>query len=181
MSRLFEKYQEKIVPALKEKLGKDNLLAVPKVVKVIVNIGIGDIVKDKTMREKAVKTLTQMTGQKPQACSAKKAIAEFKTRKGDMIGLRVTLRRKRAYDFLDKLFSLVFPQVRDFQGVSRKSFDGSGNYTLGLTEQIIFPEVDYDTIDRVRGLEITIVTSTNDDKEAEVLLETLGMPFEKKE
>lgn len=178
MSRLQEKYREEIMPKLIEKLGAKNQLAVPRIVKVIVNMGIGDIVKDKPVRDKAMTTIMKLTGQKPQLCSAKKAIAEFKTRKGDIIGLRVTLRGKRAYDFLDKLNSVVLPQVKDFQGVSRHSFDGSGNYTLGLAEQIIFPEVEYDTIDRTRGLEITIVTSTRDDREAVLLLEALGMPFE---
>jgi len=181
MSRLLKKYQKEIVPALKKKLKKDNSLAVPKVTKVIINVGIGDIAKDKTAREKAIKTLADMTGQTPQIRPAKKAIAEFKIRQGDPVGLKVTLRGKRAYHFLDKLFSLVLPKVRDFQGVSREAFDGSGNYTLGLSEQVIFPEVDYDTIDRVRGLEITLVTDTQDDQEALVLLEALGMPFAKKE
>lgn len=181
MSRLLEKYQKEIVPSLQKQLGKANPLAVPGVTKVVVNVGMGDIVKDQTAREKAIKTLADITGQKPQLRSAKKAIADFKVRQGDPIGLKVTLRGKRAYHFLDRLFSLVLPRVRDFQGVPRDAFDGSGNYTLGLGEQVIFPEVNYDTIDRVRGLEITIVTDTSDDKEALALLEALGMPFEKKE
>ena len=180
MNRLLKKYQEKIVPNLQKQLKKANRLAVPQVEKVVVNVGIGDIVKDKTLKEKAIQTLSQITGQKPQIRVAKKAIAEFKTRRGDTVGLKVTLRKKRAYDFLDKLFSLVLPQVRDFQGVKIEAFDGSGNYTLGLTEQIIFPEADYDTIDRVRGLEITIVTTTQNDAEARALLKALGMPFAKK-
>jgi large subunit ribosomal protein L5 len=179
MSRLLEKYQKKIAPALQKKLGKTNLLAVPQVTKVVVNVGIGDLVKDQTAREKASQTLAALTGQKPQVKSAKKAIADFKLRQGDPVGLKVTLRGKRAYHFLDRLFSLVLPRVRDFQGVPRGAFDGSGNYTLGLTEQVIFPEVNYDTIDRVRGLEITIVTDTEKDEEARALLEALGMPFEK--
>lgn len=180
MTRLYKRYQEEIRLELGKKLGKASLLAVPKIDKVVVNMGIGDIAKDKTMKEKAISSIIQLTGQRPESCVAKKAVAEFKTRKGDVIGLRVTLRRKRAYDFLDKLFSLVLPQVRDFQGLSLKGFDGCGNYSLGLAEQIIFPEVDYDTIDRIRGLEITIVTTSKEDKEAKKLLKALGMPFKKR-
>ncbi|OGD63834.1 50S ribosomal protein L5 [Candidatus Beckwithbacteria bacterium RBG_13_42_9] len=179
MDRLYQEYQKKIVPALQKELKKTNYLAVPRVEKVIVNVGIGDLARDKKTREKSEKTIMLITGQKPQLRLAKKAIADFKIRRGDVIGLKVTLRSKRAFEFLDKLFSIVLPRVRDFQGVSSKGFDGSGNYTLGLTEQVIFPEVDYDTIDRVRGLEITIVTNTKDDKEARTLLKALGMPFEK--
>jgi len=181
INRLYQKYQQEVVPKLQQELGKPTPLAVPRITKVVVNMGIGDVAKDKGMREKAARTLMLITGQKPQARLAKKAIADFKIRKGDVIGLKVTLRYKRAYDFLDKLFALVLPKVRDFQGLPKRGFDGSGNYTLGLTEQIIFPEVDYDTIDRVRGLEITIVTTAKDDQEAKLLLEALGMPLEKNE
>jgi len=174
------KYRKKIAPRLAKKLGKKNLLAVPRIVKVVINVGIGDIAKDKEKREKAINTLASVTGQKPQIRPAKKAIAEFKIRQGDPIGLKVTLRGRRAYDFLQKLFTVVLPRVRDFQGVKRGSFDKQANYTLALTEQIIFPEVDYDKIDRVRGMEITFVTSTSDKKEAKALLEELGLPFQGK-
>lgn len=179
MNRLLKKYREEVIPSLKEKLREKNALAVPRLVKVIVNMGIGDVAKDKAQREKAINTLAAITGQIPQVRPAKKAIADFKTRRGDPIGLKVTLRGKRAYDFLDRLISLVLPRVRDFQGVSREAFDGHGNYTLGLTEQVIFPEVDYDKIDRIRGLEISLVTSAKNDEEALLLLSALGMPFEK--
>jgi len=174
-----DNYREKIRPKLAKKLGKKNLLAVPRILKVVVNAGIGDIAKDKEKREKAINTLASITGQRPQIRPAKKAIADFKIRQGDPIGLKVTLRGRRAYDFLQKLFTIVLPRVRDFQGVKRGSFDRQANYTLALTEQIIFPEVDYDKIDRVRGMEITFVTSTKDKKEAKLLLEELGMPFQR--
>jgi len=174
-----EQYRKKIAPKLAKKLGKKNLLAVPRIAKVIVNIGIGDIAKDKEKREKAINTLAAITGQRPQIRPAKKAIADFKIRQGDPIGLKVTLRGRRAYDFLQKLFTIVLPRIRDFQGVKRGSFDKQANYTLALTEQIVFPEADYDKIDRVRGMEITFATNTKDKKEARMLLEELGMPFEK--
>lgn len=174
-----EEYRQKIVPRLAKKLGKKNLMAVPRLVKVVINIGIGDLVKDKGKREKAINTLAAITGQKPQIRPAKKSIAEFKVRQGDPVGLRVTLRGKRVYDFVEKLIKVVLPRVRDFQGVKVTSFDKEGNYTLALTEQIIFPEVDYDKIDRVRGMEITFVTNTKDKKEAKALFEEMGMPFEK--
>jgi len=181
ISRLKKKYQQKIVPLLKKELGISNDLAVPRIKKVIVNMGIGDIGGEEKTLRKAVETFKMMTGQKPRICRAKKSIAEFKTRRGDPIGLKATLRRNRMYQFLDRLFSLALPQVKDFQGVKRKAFDNQANYTLGLKEQIIFPEVDYDKIDKVRGLEITLLTSTKDQQKALRLLELMGMPFEKKE
>jgi len=174
-----ENYQKNIIPKLAKRLNKKNLMAIPHVTKVVVNIGIGDIAKDKERREKAISTLSAITGQTPQIRPAKKAVAEFKIRKGDPVGLKVTLRGKRAYDFLGKLFTIVLPRVRDFQGLKENSFDKTGNYTLALSEQIIFPEVDYDKIDRIRGMEITIITNTSDNKEAKILLEEMGMPFEK--
>lgn len=179
MTRLLEKYKKEVVPVLQKEFDKKNPLAVPKITKVVVNIGVGSLSKDKKGLEKATNYLAALTGQKPSIRTAKKAIADFGIRKGSPIGLMVTLRRKNMYQFLDKLFSIVFPRVRDFQGVSRDSFDGKGNYTFGLKEQIIFPEVDYDKIDKVRGLEITMVTNTKEDKKAERLLELLGMPFAK--
>lgn len=179
MTRLFKKYKKEVVPALQKEFGEKNPLAIPKVTKIIVNIGVGSLSKDKKGLEKAADYLAALTGQKPSIRTAKKAISDFGTREGSPIGLMVTLRRKRMYQFLDKLFSIVLPRVRDFQGVSRSSFDRRGNYTLGLKEQIIFPEVDYDKIDKVRGLEITIVTNTKEDRKAARLLELIGMPFVK--
>jgi len=179
MNRLQEKYQKQIFPILKKEFKISNSLAVPKIIKAVINIGVGDIAQDKPALEKAKESLKAITGQKPLVRPAKKAIADFKTREGNTIGFKVTLRKKRMYQFLDKLFCLVLPQVRDFQGVKRKAFDGQANYTLGLKEQIIFPEIDYDKIDKVRGMEISIVTNTKDKKMALRLLELLGMPFEK--
>jgi large subunit ribosomal protein L5 len=179
MSRLQEKYQNTIVPKLKQELKKTNSLAVPKILKVVINIGIGQAGKDENTLKKISDYLTALSGQKPAVRCAKKSIAEFKIREGMPVGLVATLRGKRMYDFLDKLFSIVLPRVRDFRGLSRKGFDSKGNYTLSLVEQIIFPEVDYDKIDKIRGMEITIVTNAQDKKKAKMLLEELGMPFSK--
>ena len=179
-NRLYQKYQQEVVPTLQKEWGLKNPLAVPRVEKVVVSIGIGEMAHNKEILQKASDYLAQITGQKPKLCRAKKSIAGFKIRQGDPIGLMVTLRRRRMYDFLDKLFTIVLPRVRDFQGVSRTAFDGHGNYNLGLREQTVFPEIDYDKIDKVRGLQVTIVTNTDDDKKAERLLELLGLPFEKK-
>lgn len=179
MSRLLEKYRKQIILKLKQEFKLKNPMAVPKILKVIINIGVGDISQDKNALNKVREYMADFTGQKPLITKAKKSIAEFKTRVGSPLGLVVTLRKQRAFDFLDKLFSLVLPRVRDFRGVKKNAFDDSGNYTLGLTEQIIFPEVKYDKIDRVRGMEITIVTNAKDKQKAKRLLEELGMPFEK--
>lgn len=179
MNRLLKKYQNKIISILEKEFKIANPLAVPKVLRVVVNMGIGDISDNKEAIKKAIDTMALITGQKPLVCPAKKAIADFKIRQGTPVGLKITLRRRRMYVFLDKLFNLVLPKVRDFQGVKRNAFDKQANYTLGLTEQTIFPEVDYDKIDKVRGLEVTIVTSTQDKKKALRLLELLGLPFEK--
>lgn len=150
-----------------------------RVVKVVVSMGIGEAAHDKNIIEAASRDLMAITGQKPALCRARLAVAGFKIKKGDPIGLKVTLRGKRMRDFLKKLFIIVLPRLRDFQGVSLKSFDGRGNYSLGIPEQIVFPEIDYAKIDKIRGLEITIVTNTGSDKEAKKLLEEMGMPFEK--
>lgn len=181
MNRLQEKYQQSIINTLQKEFNIKNKLAIPKLVKIVVNVGIGEITREKPSLEKAKTVLAIMTGQKPAPKLAKKAIAEFKTRQGDVVGLAVILRGNRMYQFLDKLVSLVLPRVRDFNGVKRHAFDGRGNYTLGLTEQIIFPEVDYDKIDKVRGLEITIVTTAKDNQQALRLLELMGMPFRKEQ
>ena len=181
LNHLQEKYQKQVVPVLQQEFKIANVLAVPRVLKVVVNVGLGAISQEKGSLEKAELSLKLITGQKPLVCLAKKAIADFKIRQGDPVGLKVTLRRVRMYQFLDKLLNLVLPRVRDFQGVKKTAFDKSANYTLGLKEQIIFPEIDYDKIDKVRGMEITIVTTTKDKNKALRLLELLGMPFEKKE
>jgi len=181
MNRLKEKYQKKAVPQLVKKLKHKNPLAVPKLQKIVVNIGV----TEDQHQDKALKSVAQqlkiITGQLPKITRAKKSIASFKLRAGDPIGLMVTLRGKRMYQFLDKLITIALPRVKDFQGVSRTSFDQSGNYSLGFEEQIIFPEIDYDKIDKVRGLQVTVVTTTNNKDEALLLLELLGLPFEKEE
>lgn len=179
MNRLQKKYQDEILPNLKKELKIKNNLACPKVEKIIINMGMGDANKDKKIKEKILKYMTQISGQKPQFCQTKKAIAEFAIRKGDAVGIKTTLRGIRMYEFLDKLCSIVLPRVRDFQGVSLKAFDGEGNYNLGIREQIIFPEVEYDTIDRIRGLQITIKVKNANKESSYLLLKSLGMPFEK--
>lgn len=177
---LQEKYQQEVVPALMEEFGMKNKMAVPKIKKIVANIGIKEGAKDKGALEKATEQLRQITGQKPKISPAKKSIANFKIREGDPIGLTVTLRGKRMYDLLTKLIAVVLPRVRDFHGVPRRSFDGRGNYTLGFAEQIVFPEIDYAKIDRIRGLELTLVIEGSNAKISERLLELMGMPFEKK-
>ena len=179
MNRLKEKYHQEVVKQLMGELKHKNIMAIPRLVKIVVNVGIGEIAREKTNREKAIATLEAITGQKPSIRRAKLAIADFKIRIGDIIGLTVVLRGERMYQFLDKLISLVLPRVRDFNGISTNAFDQHGNYTLGLKEQIIFPEVDYDKIDKIRGLEITIVTSAKQKQTSQRLLELLGMPFKK--
>jgi len=177
---LQEKYQQEVIPALMEEFGLPNKMAAPRIKKIVVNIGIKEGAKDKGALEKATEQLRQITGQKPKISPAKKSIANFKIREGDPIGLTVTLRGKRMYDLLTKLVAIVLPRVRDFHGVPRRSFDGRGNYTLGFAEQIVFPEIDYAKIDRIRGLELTLVIEGSNAKISERLLELIGMPFEKK-
>lgn len=181
MNRLQDIYQKQILPELKKELGIKNNLAVPKIEKIIINMGMGDAAKDKQALDKIMRYIGQIAGQKPQFCRAKKSIAEFNIRQGDPVGVRVTLRGARVYEFYDKLCSVVLPRVRDFQGVKANAFDDQGNYNLGLAEQIIFPEVEYDTIDRIRGLQITIKTTATNKDDSFKLLKALGMPFEKKE
>lgn len=180
MNRLQQKYQQEILPSLIKEMKLKNALAAPKIEKIIINMGIGDVSKDKTNRDKVINYFTQISGQKPQLCNAKRAIAEFGTRKGLPIGIRSTLRGVRMYEFLDKLVSIVLPRVRDFQGIKATAFDAQGNYNLGISEQIIFPEVKYDAIDRIRGLQITIKIKNAQNKEiAYNLLSRFGLPFEK--
>ena len=175
--RLLQRYKEEVVPALMERFGYKNIMQVPKIEKVVVNIGLGEALQNPKALDHAARDLATITGQKPLVTRARKSIATFKLRKGNPIGLKVTLRGRRMYDFLDRLFNVALPRVRDFRGVSPDSFDGRGNYTLGLREQLIFPEIDYDQVDRVRGMEVTIVTTAETDEEARELLRLLGMPF----
>jgi len=177
VSRLKEKYQKEVVPALMEKFGYKNVMEVPRLAKVTVNMGLGEAIQNPKAIDAAVEDLKAITGQKPVVTRAKKSIAAFKLRAGMQIGAKVTLRGERMYDFVDKLFNIVLPRVRDFRGVPPKAFDGRGNFTLGLREQIIFPEIDYDKVDRVRGMNITFVTTAKTDEEARELLRLLGMPF----
>ncbi|QOY37541.1 50S ribosomal protein L5 [Anaerobacillus isosaccharinicus] len=179
MNRLKERYQNEIVPSLVEKFNYSSVMAVPKVDKIVVNMGVGDAVSNAKALDKAVEELTVITGQKPLITKAKKSIAGFKLREGMPIGAKVTLRGERMYEFLDKLISVSLPRVRDFRGISKKSFDGRGNYTLGVKEQLIFPEVDYDKVDKARGMDIVVVTTANTDEEARELLTLMGMPFQK--
>lgn len=179
MSSLKQKYQEEVAPKLAKELSLKNILAVPRVVKVVVSMGLGEGAQDKSVIETAAQDLAVVTGQKAKVTRARQSIAEFKLRAGDPIGLMVILRDKRMYDFLEKLFKIALPRVRDFQGVSLRSFDGRGNYSLGLKEQIVFPEIDYGKVTKVRGLEVTIVTDAKDDEKARRLLELMGMPFPK--
>lgn len=178
-SNLKKKYQQETVPKLAKELGLKNRLAVPKVEKVIINLGIGEGASDKNVIEKASRDLVVITGQAPKVAKARASIAGFKLRADDPIGLVVTLRGERMYDFLEKLFKIVLPRLRDFQGVSVKSLDGRGNYNLGISDYTVFPEVDYSKVEKVRGLQITVVTNADDNQKAKRLLELLGMPFEK--
>jgi len=179
MSRLKEKYRKEVVPSLMERYGYKNIMQVPRLEKVVLNIGLGEAIQNAKALEAAEGDLAAISGQHPVITRAKKSIAAFRLREGMPIGLKVTIRGERMYHFLDKLVNAVLPRVREFQGVSTNSFDGRGNYTLGLREQISFPEVDYDKIDRIRGLEISIATTAKTDEEGRHLLELLGMPFAK--
>jgi len=179
MNRLKEKYVKEIIPALMKKFNYKSVMQVPKIEKVVVNMGVGDAVQNAKALDNAVEELTLITGQKPLITRAKKSIAGFRLREGMPIGAKVTLRGERMYEFLDKLISVSLPRVRDFHGVSKKAFDGRGNYTLGIKEQLIFPEIDYDKVSKVRGMDIVIVTTANTDEEARELLTELGMPFQK--
>ncbi len=176
-ARLLEQYRKEIVPTLMREFKYDNVMQVPQVKKIVVNIGVGEALSNAKALDAAARDITLISGQKPIIQRAKKSIATFKLREGNPIGVKVTLRGERMYYFLDRLISTALPRTRDFHGVSRDAFDGRGNYTLGLREQLIWPEIDYDTIDKVRGMEITIVTSATNDEEARRLLALLGMPF----
>ena len=175
--RLKEQYRSELQARLKSDLGLGNVMEVPKPVKVVVNMGVGDAAKDAKLMDGAMKDLTSITGQKPALRRARKSIATFKIREGMPVGASVTMRGDRMWDFLDRLTSIVLPRIRDFRGLSPKSFDGSGNYNFGLTEQLVFPEIDYDDIDQTRGMDITIVTTAKDDEQGRALLTALGFPF----
>lgn len=177
MTRIKEKYLNEVIPALKEKFGYKNINEVPKIHKVVINIGLGEAIANSKALDAAVNDLTLIAGQKPIITKAKKSIAGFKLREGMPIGCKVTLRGERMEFFLDKLLNIAFPRIRDFRGISAKGFDGRGNYTVGIKEQLIFPEIEYDKIDKVRGMEITMVTSAKTDEEAKELLRLLGTPF----
>jgi large subunit ribosomal protein L5 len=174
-----ERYQKDIVPVLMKEFALGNVMQAPRVTKVIVNIGMGEARENPKALDAAVSDITQITGQKPIVTKAKKAIANFKLREGMLNGIKVTLRGEKMWSFLDRLMNIVLPRVRDFRGISPNSFDGRGNYSLGLREQLIFPEIEYDKIDKIRGLELTIVTTAPNDEEARRLLQLLGMPFRK--
>ena len=179
VARLKEKYASEIVPALVKKYGYTSVMQVPHIEKVVINIGVGDATANSKLLDDAVNDLTVIAGQKPQITKSKKSIASFKLRANQAIGCKVTLRGNRMYEFLDKLISISLPRVRDFRGVSKNAFDGRGNYTLGVKEQLIFPEIDYDKVGKLRGMDIVIVTTAQTDEEAYSLLELVGMPFAK--
>lgn len=181
MARMKEKYQEEVIPALMQEFSYSNVMQVPKLQKIVVNIGLGESIANARSIDAAVGDMTIITGQKPVVTKAKKSIAAFKLREGMPIGALVTLRGARMYEFLDRLTSITLPRIRDFRGVSPNSFDGRGNYTLGLKEQLAFPEIDYDRIDKTRGLELSIVTTARNDEEGRRLLALLGMPFARSE
>ena len=177
MELLKEQYQEKIVPALMKKFGYKSIMQVPKLEKIVINIGLGDTKENPKALDNAIADLTAITGQKPVITKAKKSIAAFKLREGANVGCKVTLRKDKMYDFAYKLFNVSLPRVRDFRGLPNNSFDGKGNYSLGIKEQVIFPEIEYEKIDKIRGMDIIFVTTANSDEEAKELLTELGMPF----
>jgi large subunit ribosomal protein L5 len=179
MARLQQQYRERMVPELKQKLGLANTMQVPRIVKVTVNMGVGEAVADKKVMDAAAADMAKITGQKPAITKAKKSVATFKVRDGQAIGCKVTLRGARMYEFLDRLVNIAIPRIRDFRGISARSFDGRGNYSLGVKEQIIFPEIQYDQIDQIRGMDITISTTAVDDKHGRALLEAFNFPFRK--
>ena len=179
MNRLEQKYKEVVTPSLMKKFNYKSVMEVPHVDKIVINMGIGEAISNPKVLDEAVAELAQITGQAPVITKAKKSIANFKLREGMPIGCKVTLRKEKMYDFMDKLMNISLPRVRDFRGVSATSFDGRGNYTLGVKEQLIFPEIDYDKINKFRGMDIVIVTTANTNEEAKALLEEMGMPFKK--
>ena len=180
MSRLQETYKNEIVPKLMERLGTKNVMAVPRITKITLNMGVGEALTDRKVLEHAINDLTRIAGQKPVQCKARKSVAAFKIREGFPIGCKVTLRRERMYEFLDRLINVAIPRIRDFRGLSARSFDGRGNFSIGVKEQIIFPEIDYDQVDAIRGLDICITTSATDDDSGRALLEEFNFPLRQK-
>ena len=181
MPRLKDKFRDEVVPALRDRLGKANDLAVPRLEKIVVSMGVGEAILDSKKLDEAVIHLTTLSGQKPQITCARRSVAGFKLREGNAVGCRVTLRRQRMWEFLDRLIALALPRVRDFRGLSPRSFDGRGNYSLGLTEQMVFPEIDPDSVSNTQGMNITLVTTARTDDEGRELLRELGMPFQKED
>jgi large subunit ribosomal protein L5 len=179
MARLKEKYQKEMLPELQKELQLKNVMEVPRVEKVVINMGLGEAIQNIKVLESGVEELGRITGRKAVINKARRSIAQFKLREGQPIGCSVTLRRQHAYEFLDRLINVALPRVRDFKGISRKAFDGRGNYTLGIREQIIFPEIDLDTIDKIKGMNVTIVTTAKTDEQGRALLTKMGMPFRK--
>lgn len=177
--RLKDKYQEEVLPALREQFRYENIMQVPRLTKIVVNIGMGEALTDANALDKAAEDVATVTGQKPVINRAKRSIANFRLREGNPIGVSTTLRGARMYEFLDRLVAAALPRIRDFQGLNPNAFDGRGNYSLGIREQLIFPEIDYDTVDKVRGMQVTIVTTAQTDEEGRRLLELMGMPFRK--
>lgn len=177
MSRLYEKYKQEVVPGLKQELGRQNVLTIPRLQKIVLSMGVGAAVTDKKRMEKATQVLSTVAGQKPVVCKARRSVSNFKLRKGYDVGCMVTLRGVRMYEFLDRLISVVIPRVRDFRGLNPQAFDGHGNYSMGLTEQSVFPEIDLDKIEFPQGMNITMVTSSKNDSDGKELLKQLGMPF----
>lgn len=180
MPRMLDKYKTEVVPALMEDFDYKNVMQVPKLDKIVVNVGLGEALQNSKSLENALGDITQITGQRPVVTRAKKSIATFRLRAGNPIGVKVTLRGKRMWDFFDRLVSIALPRKRDFRGISPNSFDGRGNYTLGFKEQLVWPEIDYDKVDKIRGMEVTIVTTADSDEEGRRLLDLLGMPFVKR-
>ncbi|MFQ5770746.1 MAG: 50S ribosomal protein L5 [bacterium] len=178
--RLIDEYKKNIVPKLMKRFGYKNIMEVPKLEKIVVNMGVGEAVQDSKLLERSIEDLSTITGQKPLVTTAKKSISNFKLRTGNKIGCKVVLRRWRMYEFLDRLVNIGIPRIRDFRGLPDRSFDGRGNYSLGIKEQIIFPEIDYDKVDRIRGMNVSIVTTAKSDEEAYELLVAFGMPFRRK-
>ena len=181
MPRLKDKFRDEVVPALRDRLGKGNDLAVPRLEKIIISMGVGEAIVDSKKLDEAVGHLTTLSGQKPQITRARRSVAGFKLREGSAVGCRVTLRRQRMWEFLDRLIALVLPRVRDFRGLNPRSFDGRGNYSLGLTEQMVFPEIDPDSVSNTQGMNINLVTTAQVDEEGRELLRELGMPFQKED
>ena len=179
MARLKEFYQKSVVPKLKESLGVKNVMQIPKITKITVNMGVGEAVADRKVMDAAVADLTKITGQKPKLCMSKKSIASFKVRENLAIGTKVTLRGERMWEFFDRLVTIAIPRIRDFRGINPRSFDGRGNFSLGIKEQIIFPEIQYDQIDQLRGMDITITTTAKDNKSGKALLDAFNFPFRK--